>query len=50
MKYQNLNNIYSIGDLYVGEDGEPILDEEGSNQYVVKITVKNNKFGKGGRV
>ena len=48
--YQNLNNIYSIGDLYVGEDGEPILDEEGLNQYVVKITVKNNKFGKGGRV
>ena len=29
----DLNNIQSVGDLYVDESGEPILDEEGNEQY-----------------
>lgn len=33
----NLNYIQSVGDLYVDESGEPILDEEGNEQYKLEI-------------
>lgn len=46
----NLSNIQSVGDLYTDEEGDPILDEEGNEQYVVKIRVSNSPFGKRGRL
>lgn len=33
----NLNEIVSLGDLYVDESGEPILDEEGNEQYKLEL-------------
>ncbi len=33
----NLNYIQSVGDLYVDESGEPILDEDGNEQYKIEI-------------
>lgn len=33
----NLNEIVSLGDLYVDEGGEPILDEEGNEQYKLEL-------------
>lgn len=46
----NLSNIYSVGNLYINEEGEPILDEDGHEQYIIKIISKNTSFGKGGRL
>lgn len=33
----DLNYIQSVGDLYVDESGEPILDEEGNEQYKLEL-------------
>lgn len=38
----DLNIIQSVGDLYVDESGEPILDEEGNEQYKLEIESTNN--------
>lgn len=38
----NVNYIQSVGDLYVDESGEPILDEEGNEQYKLEIESANN--------
>lgn len=34
----DLSNIQSVGDLYVDENGEAILDEEGNEQYKLEIS------------
>ena len=38
----NLNYIQSVGDLYVDESGEPILDDEGNEQYKLEIESNDN--------
>ena len=38
----NLEDIQSVGDLYVDEDGNPILDKQGREQYKIDI-VSGNK-------
>lgn len=38
----DLNIIQSVGDLYVDESGEPILDEEGNEQYKLEIESNDN--------
>ena len=40
----DLNNIKSVGDLYVDENNEPILDEEGNEQYRLEIESSNTLF------
>lgn len=46
----DLNYIQSAGDLYVDEEGTPILDEEGNEQYKLEIENTNkNLFSKFGR-
>ena len=37
----NLEDIQSVGDLYVDENGKPILDSQGREQYAIKISSKN---------
>ena len=37
-----LESIRSVGDLYVDESGEPILDKEGNEQYKLEVEVSNN--------
>lgn len=37
----NLNHIECIGELYVDEEGEPILDEEGEEQYLIEFITSN---------
>ena len=39
-----LESIQSVGDLYVNESGEPILDEEGNEQYKLEIESSNTLF------
>ena len=34
----NLNEIVSLGDLYVNEEGNAILDEDGNEQYKLELT------------
>ena len=41
----NLNEIVSLGDLYVDEEGNPILDEEGNEQYKLEIESNNSNLG-----
>ena len=38
----NLENIQSVGDLYVDENGNPILDKQGRKQYKIDIITSNN--------
>lgn len=40
----NLEDIQSIGELYVDEQGQPILDDLGREQYKVEIESCNNLF------
>lgn len=40
----DLNYIQSVGDLYVDESGEPILDEEGNEQYKLDILSYDYKY------
>lgn len=40
----DLEYIQSVGDLYVDESGEPILDEEGNEQYKLEIESSNTLF------
>lgn len=40
----DLNYIQSVGDLYVDEEGTPILDEEGNEQYKLEIESSNTLF------
>lgn len=40
----NLEDIQSIGELYVDEQGEPILDELGREQYKIEIESCNNNL------
>lgn len=40
----DLNYIQSVGDLYVNGRGEPILDEEGNEQYKLEIESSNTLF------
>ena len=40
----DLSYIQSVGDLYVDESGEPILDEEGNEQYKLEIESSNTLF------
>lgn len=37
----DLEYIQSVGDLYVDESGEPILDEEGNEQYKLEVRSEN---------
>ena len=40
----NLENIQSVGDLYVDDKGNPILDKQGREQYKVKIKSSTHKY------
>ena len=43
----NLEDIQSVGDLYVDDDGNPILDRQGREQYKINIiTTGKNLFNK----
>ena len=37
----DLSDIKSVGDLYVDDKGDPILDKEGNKQYIIKLTSRN---------
>ena len=43
----DLNIIQSVGDLYVDESGEPILDEEGNEQYKLEIKTHSKNYFSG---
>ena len=38
----DLNNVQSVGDLYIDNNGNPILDEQGRKQYKIDIYSSNN--------
>ncbi len=40
----NLENIQSVGDLYVDEEGNPILDKQGREQYKIDILSNNSNL------
>ena len=40
----DLSYIQSVGDLYVDENGEAILDEEGNEQYKLEIESSNKNL------
>ena len=40
----NLEDIQGVGDLYVDEDGNPILDSQGRKQYKIKIVSRNKNL------
>lgn len=40
----NLSDIQSVGDLYVDEKGNPILDKNGNKQYIIKLTSTNKNL------
>ncbi len=42
----DLNYIQSVGDLYVDEEGTPILDEEGNEQYKLEIESANENLNR----
>lgn len=37
----DLSDIKSVGDLYVDDKGDPILDKEGNKQYIINLTSRN---------
>ena len=43
----DLEYIQSVGDLYVDESGEPILDEEGNEQYKLEIKTHSKNYFSG---
>ena len=40
----NLEDVQSVGDLYVDEDGNPILDSQGREQYKIDIVSSNSNL------
>lgn len=40
----NLENIQSVGELYVDEDGNSILDKQGREQYKINIVSQNKNY------
>lgn len=40
----NVENLHSVGDLYVDENGSPILDSQGREQYKIDIVIKSKNL------